>query len=70
MPSEGLSEDRRRQQRSNAGVASQMVMSVMPAGHPTSWNAINAGTSLAGTPYPHPVPQYHGAGRVVMERAS
>lgn len=26
----------------------------LPAGHPRSWNAINAGTVLAGTPYPLP----------------
>jgi hypothetical protein len=24
----------------------------LPAGHPTSWNAINAGTVLEGAPYP------------------
>jgi hypothetical protein len=24
----------------------------LPAGHPTSWNAINAGTVLEGEPYP------------------
>lgn len=27
----------------------------LPAGHPRSWNAINAGTALEGTPYPLPV---------------
>jgi hypothetical protein len=27
----------------------------MPAGDPRSWNAINAGTVLDGTPYPIPV---------------
>jgi hypothetical protein len=26
----------------------------LPAGHPTSWNAINAGTVLQGQPYPLP----------------
>ena len=26
-----------------------------PAGHPASWQAINAGTILAGEPYPLPV---------------
>jgi hypothetical protein len=24
----------------------------LPAGHPASWDAINAGTVLEGTPYP------------------
>lgn len=27
----------------------------LPAGHPTSWDAINAGTVLEGEPYPLPV---------------
>ncbi|HEY6434326.1 MAG TPA: AsnC family protein [Acetobacteraceae bacterium] len=27
----------------------------LPAGHPRSWNAINAGTALEGAPYPYPV---------------
>jgi len=27
----------------------------LPAGHPRSWNTINAGTVLEGTPYPLPV---------------
>jgi hypothetical protein len=27
----------------------------LAAGHPRSWNAINAGTVLEGTPYPLPV---------------
>ena len=27
----------------------------LPSGHPLSWDAINAGTVLEGTPYPLPV---------------
>ena len=27
----------------------------MPAGHPTTWGLLVAGTVLDGTPYPYPV---------------
>ena len=30
----------------------------LPAGHALSWSAINAGTVLAGEPYPYPVYQW------------
>ena len=30
----------------------------LPAGHALSWGAINAGTVLAGSPYPYPVFQW------------
>lgn len=73
MPTKAATEARARMRRVaslNGGLASHLATGSMPAGHPTSWGAITAGTLLDGDPYPHPVPIYRDGGRRKMEDAA